>query len=1155
MNTAYDKAVAAQSDAANPKQTRMVSANAGSGKTRVLVDRVSRILLQGVEPEQILCLTYTKAAATEMQDRLYEKLGAWSILEEDRLKAELKDLLGEEFDDIALARRLFAKALETPEGLKVQTIHAFCERVLSRFPIEAGILPGYEPVEEAEIAKLSQDVRKTLLVMAMENLEGEINQALQTLTLKMADQTLEGLFTWMAYAGEAIKKWIESGSVSDLENTLQVKASDTIDAYISRFWQESDKEILRASVPILKAGRVTDNKAAARIEDYLKIGPNLDGIFTYADVFLTQNGSLRKAPLTRATMDATQDWFSPDGAEAARVVDFMDRLKAIQLYQLTKAVFTMARPYAEVFAKAKRDKRVLDFNDQILLVKDLLNRKAVSEWVRYKLDGGIEHILLDEAQDTSPEQWAIINSLSDAFIQDSPDRDPNKPRTVFAVGDEKQSIYGFQGAKPEQFLSEIQNRLIDGARQVRMTMSFRSSQTVLDVVDAFLEDQGGRSAMFDVENDPKGSDIENHVAFRSDKGLVELWPLSLRPETGEENAPWDTTPVDAISEGDQREVLAQKLAEKIREWLDEGETVFDRNLNRHRAMHAGDILILVRTRGDRNNSLYDAIIRHLKLQNIPLAGADRIKLSDALIVRDLLALSRFTLLPSDDLSLAEVLKSPIFGLDDAQLLALATGREKKTLWQAVRERDTAIFQKLQRFLFLSQAHAPYEFFTAVLDETDEAGMSVKRRFFQRLGMESREALDVFLGRAMDHQQKGVPSLHYFVRGFDGDDAEVKRDMDAAKGQVRVMTVHGAKGLEAPVVILPDTAQVPSYKDTLVPFGEGYFLKPSQTDLPQSLEPFVEAAKARQNQEQLRLLYVALTRAESRLVICGHQVGRGNSPYKDGSWYDWMVRTFAGIKTEAMDTPFGKGVFYGHSEKKQSESFEDSETKLLSLPPWITQKPKEDAPKRQRLSPSRLLADDESKFETVELTESLTPLRRGVIIHQLLEILPDYDAKKRPEKANAILSAYPELSAEEQDDLLSEVFLVLDTPEFSHLWGEGTQAEVSLAGQIKGLSDDWDFSAKIDRLCTSATEILIVDFKSNQMIPQTEDEVDDVYLGQMAAYRALVAQHYLGKTVRCALLWTAEPRLMELSSQKLEHALTKIDALPNYTEDTDLMRLL
>ncbi len=817
---------------------------------------------------------------------------------------------------------------------------------------------------------------------------------------------------------------------------------------------------------------------------------------------------------------------------------------------MTKAVFTLAEPFATLYAKAKRDRRGLDFNDQIILVKNLLTNKAVSEWVRYKLDGGIEHILLDEAQDTSPEQWTIINSLSEEFIQDSPDRDPNKPRTLFAVGDEKQSIYSFQGARPEQFLTEIQKRLVGEAKQVRMSMSFRSSQTILDVVDAFLNKQGGRQAMFDTENFAPGSDIEPHAAYWGIPGQAELWPLSLKPEKGEEKAPWDTTPVDAIGEGDEREVLAREIAAKIRDWLDKGEAIYDRDNKTWRQIDAGDILILVRTRGGRNNSLYDAIIRHLKRQAIPIAGADRIKLADALIVRDLLALSRFVLLPSDDLSLAEVLKGPIFGLDDMALLELAKNRRQETLWQAVRQKDRAISDQLKCFIYLSQSHAPYEFYSAVLDSLDEKGESVRRKFYKRLGLESDEALDVFLNRAMDHQQKGVPSLQHFIRGFGDDGAEVKRDMDAAKGQVRVMTVHGAKGLEAPVVILPDTTQVPTFKDTLIKIDDGYFLKPSSGNTPAALQPFIDAGKARQDQEQLRLLYVALTRSESRLVICGHQVGSEKNPVKENSWYDWMSRTFEGLPTKTIETPFGDGLCFGDMSEEVGESLKQSSKTKIVLPEWIHKAASEEVEARRRLSPSHLLAGADSQTFAPITVAGLTPLQRGTLIHKLLEILPDVAPAQRIEKGRAVIQSFVECTPEEQEGVLSEVRSVLQNSDFDFLWQEGSQAEVNLAGSIKTLSDDVDFSAQIDRLSVQSDRVVIVDFKSNKEVPISEDNIDDLYWGQMAAYRALAQQAYPDKVIDCALLWTSEPSLMWLSSQKLDHALTMIASLPTFNTDTD-----
>lgn len=1154
VTQAYEKAVSAQSEAADPLHTRMVSANAGSGKTRVLVDRVSRILLQGVEPEKILCLTYTKAAATEMQDRLYDKLGDWSIMGKAALKAELQKLTGSNVHQIGKARNLFAKALETPEGLKVQTIHAFCERVLSRFPIEAGIMPGFEPIEEAEIAQLSQEVRAQILKDAMAEPDGEINQALQTLSVKMADQTLEGLFTWMSHSAEKIKRWEAADGVQGLAEVLELDPFETKESLAEAFWRETDREVLNAAVPILESGSVTDQKAAAQIKEGLKTSDPVEAFYQYSQVYLTTANALRKNPVTKKTMEATQDYFAADGAEAARVVTALDKFKAADVLSLTHAVYTLAKPYRKLYAAAKRKRRGLDFNDQILLVRDLLSRKDVSDWVRYKLDGGIEHILLDEAQDTSPEQWDIINSLSDAFIQDNPDRVSNTPRTLFAVGDEKQSIYGFQGAKPEQFLDEIRLRLTGEAKQVRMAMSFRSAQTVLDVVDAFLHVQEGRQAMFDAAF-PPGADIENHAAFRDDQGQVEFWPLSMKPEKGEDKAPWDTTPIDEMGDSDEREVLARDLALKIRHWLDEGEPIYDRNKKLVRPMQAGDILILVRTRGGGSNSLYDAIIRHLKRQSIPLAGADRLKLADAMVVRDLLALSRFTLLPSDDLSLAEVLKGPIFGLDDMALLDLARGRGKRSLWSSVKTRDETLAGTLSHFIYLAGNLSPYEFYTAVLDYVDESGVSLRKKFFKRLGLESREALDVFLTRAMDHQQKGVPSLQYFVRAFDDDDADVKRDMDAAKGVVRVMTVHGAKGLEAPVVILPDTTQTPKFKDSFISLEEGFYLKPSQNDLPLALEPSFNAAKAKQEQEQLRLLYVALTRAESRLVVCGFQSGRtAEKPIERGSWYDWMGRVFEGLKTQLIETPFGEGKMFGGPPVAAQTIEPLPLEKGISIPLWALRPAAEEERVRKRLSPSHLLATAETDRVDPRAEDGLSPRHRGVLIHQLLEVLPNYAEADRAAKANAILAGCDLLTEGEKGALLSEVFAILDAPEFAFLWAPNSRAEASLAGQVSIDGEDLDFSAQIDRLCVQDDRVLIIDYKSNRHIPGSQDEIDPVYMGQMAAYRELARSRFNNKKIECGLLWTAGPELMWLGEDKLDHALTKIGSLPTYDEDTDFISL-
>ena len=460
-----------------------------------------------------------------------------------------------------------------------------------------------------------------------------------------------------------------------------------------------------------------------------------------------------------------------------------DAIRASHIFALTESVFNIARRYSSLYAEAKHRARGLDYSDQILFVRRLLQNSEAADWVRYKLDGGIKHILLDEAQDTSPEQWEIINILAAPFFQPSPDDDPMRPRTLFAVGDEKQSIYGFQGAKPEQFLSEIRRHSTHATTDIRMAMSFRSTQEVLNLVDAVLFDCGGMTQMFDPEEFPPASDEVRHIAHRQDKGLVELWPVTPPPEKIEEKEAWDTTPVDAAGEGHQIEVLSKKIAATIKDWIDTGAPIFDRKTKRTRPIQAQDILILVRRRGP----LFESVIRQLKRHEIPIAGADRLELSDATIVKDLIALSRVCLLPSDDLSLAETLKSPLFGFDDEALMEVAIDRPA-SLWEALETRAPEEHKILSKFIEFSRSLTPYDFYARVLDYKDADGCAMRERFYRRLSLEARDALEAFLHQALEHQSRAAPNLQNFLHAFSQGEVQIKREQDSSLAEVRVMTV-------------------------------------------------------------------------------------------------------------------------------------------------------------------------------------------------------------------------------------------------------------------------------------------------------------------------------------------------------------------------------
>ena len=1142
----YADAVAAQGLAANPASTRLASANAGSGKTRVLVNRVSRILLGGAAPETILCLTYTKAAASEMQSRLFETLGKWSIMEDAPLQEVLDALVGNSHHDLELrqARQLFAKALETPEGLKVQTIHAFCERILSRFPIEAGILPGFEPLDDAETKELREEVKAHIYKVGAEDPNGDIAKAIRVLTLAKADDPLDTLFRWMSHSPEKIRRWEEDG-LTPLAQILGVDEDADEDAILAQGWADTDHVHLRRVAADLQGSSANDQKKAATIFEALEISDPAAAFTAYVSAFLTKDKSAAlKATITQKGPAAAIAFFgnktAEPSAEISRILTAWFQAVGANCLTMTRAVFTLATTYRRAFKRAKDRRRGLDFNDQIILVRNLINRSDVSDWVRYKLDGGIEHILLDEAQDTSPAQWDIIDALASEFAQEQ--KNTPQPRTLFAVGDEKQSIYSFQGAEPEQFLSKIQD--YTGGHEAlspRMRMSFRSAPEILRVVDQIFVDDQVIQRMFDAEDYPPASDLVRHTAHRKDVGRVDLWPLIELPEAEAEKEPWDTTPVDALSKGDAREQLAVKIAQTIDSWIKTKEPIYDRDLGETRPVEAGDILILVRQRND----FFDAVIRNIKAAGVAVAGADRLKLKDSIAVKDLLSLARFTLLRTDDLSLAEVLKSPLFNYTVEDLFAVSSHRED-SLWATLKIRRAETAEHLETLIKDSQKYAPYEFFMRVLDRVGPSGDTYFRQIYKRLGLESKDAIEAFLSRALAHQRQGSPSLAHFVRSFSTDDQELKREMDGGTNEVRVMTVHGAKGLEAPIVFLPDTTQTPSTSDPVISFKDGFVVPTNAVKLPAVLQPYKDAAKAKREQEYLRLLYVAMTRAESRLILCGYKIGGRKTGMDKQCWYEDMCHAFEGLETREFNLIDEEvALTFGGEPKSMQASKTAADQKDSALPSWIS-KPAPTAPKSlRRVTPSHLLAALPTDMPVRSPLTQAAEARfiRGNLIHKLLEILPEFEPARRVIIAEKILCGYKSLTEETRAQIQSEVFAVLDAPEFADIFAPGSRAEISLAGSASSLPENLFLNAQIDRISVTPDNVYIIDYKSNRPPPKTQDGVADIYWGQMAAYRALAREIYPKRKITCALLWTDGPYLMPLGDDRLDMALTQIAALP------------
>jgi len=1192
-----DQASAAQRDAADPLASVFVEANAGSGKTRVLVDRVARLLLgpdpdsEGARPDRILCVTFTKAAAGEMKTRLFRKLGDWSTASDEALAGDLAKLTGETGpvrpERLARARRLFARALETPGGLKIQTLHAFCESLLRRFPLEAGLPPGFRTREDAEAAEARQAALDTVLSKLSAPDGAALMEAAGVLLDTGGADALDTL------AQEACARRHALRSARDLAGSLDalldriphafgVEPGETPDSFAARFWAETERPVLEAARAAYRDfGGKRDQGRGDKLQaalDAIETEPLL-ALERYLDFRFTKDGELAKSMTDKAVAEAAPvvaALFAGGSPETQRIEAAKDRLADLSDARATAAALRVAHAVIDAYEAGLARDRAVDFSDLIVRAGALLTNADARDWARYKLDQGLDHVLVDEAQDTAPEQWNVVNALSEEFFAGAGAHEDT--RTVFCVGDEKQSIYSFQNAAPDIFVAE-RGRVeaaaeAAGARFASppLTVSFRSAPEVLEAVDLAFESE--RLQL----NPPEGAAPElkfqppagvrpfhryaGHAAARTGTpGTVEIWPAVPRPmieaEDDAASAPLDQPRADSA---DHR--LAEAVAGEIAAILERGDAVWEEGGRtwRKRPARPGDILILVRSR----SAIFHLVLRALKQRGVPVAGADRLSLPEELVSEDLCALARFALLPEDDLALACVLKSPLFhpagapaGLDDEALFAL-TRRPERRLWDKLRASDDPRFADARAALERARARvdvcAPYAFFAEALNERTPTGETRLARLYARLGEEARDPLESLLDQALAHEREGAPSLLAFVRGLETGGGDLKRETDDGRDEVRLMTVHGAKGLEAPIVFLPDANGKPGGRragPALKDDDLGLVYAPRAAQAGRRARALAEARDRADAAEHARLLYVALTRARDRLVVCAARRGHGAGQVEDGSWHHRLDKLWRGETWRPVETALhalAHAVEDWDAEPARRFGVDPEPLGMASrataedtpAPDWMTRDAAPEPAVPRSIAPSRLLADEAGGFEP----PALSPLaeggadrfRRGALIHKLLQTLPDVPPERRAASAERFLAAQLDLDPDQRRDIASETLRVIETEAFAALFAPGSRAEVAVAGSAPELPGGARISGQIDRLVVTPHEVLIVDYKTNRPPPASPEETAPAYLAQMAAYQAVLRVLHPGRAVRCALLWTDAPRLMALPDPLLAKAL-------------------
>lgn len=1127
-----------QSAAANPDDHVWLGASAGTGKTQVLSARVLRLMLGGVSPEAILCITFTKAGAAEMAHRIHERLALWVRMDDGDLRLDLRALGAnwETPDILDRARSLFATVIDSPGGaIRVQTIHSFCQTLLASFPLEAKILPGFRPLEDSEASALQREVLGKLL--GQKDADGEAMRSVAAmLSRRMGqDAAIAFLVRCAGRFGGADQPRI-APKAGDVRDALGLPQGDPAEFQVAALERGlvADTDIAAVAASGRAWGTRTGDARAELMGEWLRADPAGRGAMLTAlrTCFVTGTGELR-ADFVKET-GKMHDCL---GA-ATRIVGAVDALvataAAMAVADDLAAAWDLGSRFAEAYALAKRAAGLADFDDLIGIALHLLGRGDFGDWVRFKLDQRTDHILVDEAQDTNARQWAIVLSLAEEFFAGQGAKD-ERVRTMFTVGDRKQAIFGFQGTEPAAFEAarlRFSQRAAEGERPfkgVDLVTNYRSSPAVLDVVDQWIA--AGATDLMGLDSGEK-----QPLPFKSTHpGRVELWqplPVGRALEGAEEE---EEDAVEAESEDGEGAPAADSLAaasdpaslrlsraiaDEVQDWIANGRD--------GRSVAPGDVLILVRRRRD----LAARIVARLQSRHVPVAGVDRFALTQPLAVQDLLAAMRFAVQPLDDLNLSALLVSPLFGWSQEALFGFAHARTS-SLWGALRDRRDEVpvetMTALGDLLGMADFTTPFRF----LDRILSGPIDGRRRLYARLGREARDPIDELLAQALAFEQREVPSLLGFLTRIDASTADIKRQTEARSDVVRVMTVHGSKGLQAPIVILADATDDPASKRLSFDLSLGGWDKLPAFALGKEERHGKVAdahdAKARAElQEHWRLLYVAMTRAEELLVITGT---RKSDELPADNWHGAVdaVMENMGLGWEDAGPRWGQKRVHAVHGKKWARPVKAKGPVAVPVvvPDWAHKHAPEEARPPRPLAPSALGEDDVAV--PPQGTARADAVSRGLLLHALFERLPPVTPARRRAAALHWLGVQaPDLDAAAHGALVDEVLAVIEDPAHAAIFGPGSLAEVPLSAVVDGAV----VAGIVDRLLVTDAVVTVVDYKTGRHVSASAGEVAPAYLRQMAAYRDALAVIFPGRRVEAALLYTAGPKWVALGDAEL-----------------------
>jgi ATP-dependent helicase/nuclease subunit A len=1112
--------------ATDPRRDASVHASAGTGKTWLLVTRILRLLLAGACPDNLLAVTFTRKAAAEMEQRIMERLRELTEADEAR-RGELLQQAGvtPDAEQLARAAQLYETVLGGTRRLRCTTFHAFCQDLLARFPLEAGIAPGMEIRDTT--GQLERAAYDALLVHSMRAPAAPLARALDALaiacdSLENAKRALYSFLAqrsdWWAWTdGEADPVAFATRS---LGRRLEI---DPADEPLAGYPDARQRERHQEFAALLRDNTATDVQLAARLDQALENTLSGEAFLAAATpAYLTGSGEPRK----RKTSSAQQKRLGA-GREArylelheqgcAEVLAASDVLARHRSLALNRAWYLAGHELLQHYQRIKQEQRVLDFADLEWQACRLLNRSEHASWVQYKLDARIDHLLVDEFQDTNPTQWRLLLPL----LEELAAGDAGRERSVFLVGDRKQSIYRFRRANPA--LLETASTWLErqrAARRYRLDHSRRSAGAIMDCVNRVFTqpDMAGLLADFTAH----GTYLETVY------GHVELLPLCTDTTTGGTDPPAPLAgalrnplhaPRVTQANGAFHEE-GRRIAHTIGRLMADGTTV--EKGDAVRPLRYDDIFILLR---QRTHAVYYE--QALRAAGIPCLGASRGLLLENLEVRDLVALLECLVSPYDNLALAQALRAPLFGLDSEQLLPLSghDGSHWSARLAQLAQAGSAPWRDIHALLSHWRTLAGRLPVHDLLDRIFHEGellQRYERAFPESLHPRVQASFTRFIELALELDNGRYPSLPRFLgllqrlRESDQDQPDESAPDDSHGQRVRLMTVHGAKGLEAPVVFLADAATEPkdhSAWSGCVDWPDGaerprlMLLAARKTLRDRCTRSLLEAQAVAARREEANLLYVALTRARQYLYISG-----STGPRNGGTgWYGLLEAALA----DCHGT-LSTGI------RKAPHALPVRDATAPEVDPALS-RPVQIVPRELPIAPSRLSPAGAHHHADPDGRE------RGIAIHLMLERLAGNPESSADVLYRAITNRLQRTAEDaELQAWWEEARAIVAAPSLAALYDAAQYTQAFNEAPVQYLDGTRMVYGVIDRLVLHGGNVLVIDYKTHRHATrESAPQLAQEYRAQLACYAQAAARLWPGRTVRPAVLFTACTELVWL----------------------------